>query len=104
MIEPAEQQQSTLAQTQPGETPAPTTLSPRRRTVGLHLLVLAGFTLLTIVATWPALPQLGGYVIDKGNPALQRVGDGLAGPRAGNRPVAPLRHQYNAPVYGHAGL
>ena len=68
MIEPAEQQQSTVPRARPDETPAVKPLSTRRRTIGLHLLVLAGFTLLTIVATWPALPQLGGYVIDKGNP------------------------------------
>lgn len=34
----------------------------------VHLAVLAGFFLLTTVATWPMLPQLGGYVIDKGDP------------------------------------
>ncbi len=33
-----------------------------------HAGVLALFTLVTIVATWPMLPQLGGYVIDKGDP------------------------------------
>ncbi|HKP52864.1 MAG TPA: hypothetical protein VJ183_09445 [Chloroflexia bacterium] len=33
-----------------------------------HAGVLAFFTLVTIVATWPMLPQLGGYVIDKGDP------------------------------------
>ncbi|MEP6775066.1 MAG: hypothetical protein ABJA50_05670, partial [Chloroflexota bacterium] len=68
MIEPAEQQQSTLAQARPDEAPTLKPMSRRRRTIGLHLLVLVGFTLLTIVATWPALPQLGGYVIDKGDP------------------------------------
>jgi hypothetical protein len=30
--------------------------------------VLAAFTLLTIVATWPMFPQLGGFVMDKGDP------------------------------------
>jgi hypothetical protein len=30
--------------------------------------VLALFTLLTIIATWPLFPQLGGYVMDKGDP------------------------------------
>ncbi|MGA7733673.1 MAG: hypothetical protein WCD37_20615 [Chloroflexia bacterium] len=34
----------------------------------IHLGVLAAFVLLTTVATWPMLPQLGGYVIDKGDP------------------------------------
>ncbi|MEO5951598.1 MAG: hypothetical protein ABIQ44_03930, partial [Chloroflexia bacterium] len=34
----------------------------------VHLAVLLGFALLTTVATWPMLPQLGGYVIDKGDP------------------------------------
>ena len=33
-----------------------------------HLLVLGLFTLLTIVATWPMFPQLGGFVMDKGDP------------------------------------
>ncbi|HET9494760.1 MAG TPA: hypothetical protein VFR15_11060 [Chloroflexia bacterium] len=33
-----------------------------------HLVVLAAFALLSIVATWPLFPQLGGYVIDKGDP------------------------------------
>ena len=33
-----------------------------------HLVVLGAFTLLTIVATWPMFPQLGGYVMDKGDP------------------------------------
>jgi hypothetical protein len=33
-----------------------------------HLVVLAAFTVLTIVATWPMFPQLGGYVMDKGDP------------------------------------
>src|SRR5215210_707207 len=32
-----------------------------------HALVLLGFTLLTTIATWPLLPQLGGYTIDKNN-------------------------------------
>src|SRR5215213_2576931 len=34
----------------------------------VHLTVLGAFALLTTVATWPMLPQLGGYVIDKGDP------------------------------------
>src|SRR4051812_18086974 len=34
----------------------------------LHVAVFGAFTLLAIVATWPLLPQLGGYVIDKGDP------------------------------------
>ncbi|MDQ3928534.1 MAG: YfhO family protein [Chloroflexota bacterium] len=33
-----------------------------------HLVVLGVFTLLTIVATWPMFPQLGGFVMDKGDP------------------------------------
>lgn len=33
-----------------------------------HLVVLAAFTLLTIVSTWPMFPQLGGFVMDKGDP------------------------------------
>jgi hypothetical protein len=33
-----------------------------------HLLALAAFTLVSIIATWPMFPQLGGYVIDKGDP------------------------------------
>ena len=33
-----------------------------------HIGVLFLFTLVTIVATWPMLPQLGGFVIDKGDP------------------------------------
>lgn len=33
-----------------------------------HLALFGGMVLLTIVATWPMLPQLGGYVIDKGDP------------------------------------
>lgn len=33
-----------------------------------HLAVLAAFTLLTIIATWPLFPQLGGFVLDKGDP------------------------------------
>src|SRR5437879_5734806 len=33
-----------------------------------HAAVLAAFTLATIVATWPMFPQLGGFVIDKGDP------------------------------------
>ena len=33
-----------------------------------HLLALLAFTLLSITATWPMFPQLGGYVIDKGDP------------------------------------
>lgn len=33
-----------------------------------HLLVLGLFTLLTIAATWPMFPQLGGFVMDKGDP------------------------------------
>ncbi|MDQ3704285.1 MAG: YfhO family protein [Chloroflexota bacterium] len=33
-----------------------------------HLAVLGLFTLLTIVATWPMFPQLGGFVMDKGDP------------------------------------
>lgn len=33
-----------------------------------HLAVLAAFTVLSIVATWPLFPQLGGFVLDKGDP------------------------------------
>jgi hypothetical protein len=33
-----------------------------------HLVVLAAFTVLTIVATWPMFPQMGGFVMDKGDP------------------------------------
>lgn len=40
---------------------------PLRRVLP-HLLSLFIFTLLSIVATWPMFPQLGGYVIDKGDP------------------------------------
>ncbi len=40
----------------------------RLRPIGLHLAVIGAFTLLTTVVTWPLLPQLGGYVIDKGDP------------------------------------
>ncbi|HYP18777.1 MAG TPA: hypothetical protein VEY08_01785, partial [Chloroflexia bacterium] len=46
---------------------APATPSRLSRLVP-HLVVLAAFTLLTIVATWPMFPQLGGYVMDKGDP------------------------------------
>src|SRR5690349_14641607 len=34
----------------------------------LHIGVLAAFTLLAIIATWPMFPQLGGFVMDKGDP------------------------------------
>lgn len=33
-----------------------------------HLVVLGAFSLLTIVATWPMFPQLGGFVMDLGDP------------------------------------
>src|SRR5687768_510746 len=33
-----------------------------------HLLSLTIFSLLSIIATWPLFPQLGGFVIDKGDP------------------------------------
>jgi hypothetical protein len=36
--------------------------------LAVHLGVLALFTLVTIVATWPMFPQLGGYVIDRRDP------------------------------------
>src|SRR6266566_8947903 len=45
---------------------------PQRRSARsrllLHLVVLAAFTLLAIIATWPMFPQLGGFVMDKGDP------------------------------------
>src|SRR5438067_243046 len=34
----------------------------------LHMGVLAIYTLLAIIATWPMFPQLGGFVMDKGDP------------------------------------
>src|SRR5450759_2017473 len=71
MIEQDEQQQSeqvSVEQAAPDNDSAVTSRGARLRTLGLHALVLAAFTLITIVATWPALPQLGGFVIDKGNP------------------------------------
>jgi hypothetical protein len=34
----------------------------------LHVGVLAIYTLLAIIATWPMFPQLGGFVMDKGDP------------------------------------
>ena len=40
----------------------------RRPAWVVHLAVLGAFVLLTTLATWPMLPQLGGYVIDKGDP------------------------------------
>src|SRR5438552_2411100 len=33
-----------------------------------HVAVLAAMTIVTIIATWPLFPQLGGYVLDKGDP------------------------------------
>src|SRR5688500_7047124 len=33
-----------------------------------HLLSLSIFIALTIIATWPMFPQLGGFVIDKRDP------------------------------------
>ena len=66
MIEQREQQKK--EQAGPDDAAVVLPRSSRLRRFGLHALVLAAFTLITIVATWPALPQLGGYVIDKGNP------------------------------------
>ena len=71
MIEQDEQQQSeqvSVEQAAPDNDSAVTSRGARLRTLGLHTLVLAAFMLITIVATWPALPQLGGFVVDKGNP------------------------------------
>lgn len=49
----------------PSSTPPASPTQPRWRA---HLIVLAVFFVLTTIATWPMLPQLGGYVIDKGDP------------------------------------
>ncbi len=42
--------------------------TPLARRALPHLSALLIFTLLSIIATWPMFPQLGGYVIDKGDP------------------------------------
>lgn len=47
---------------------APSPAVARRPEWLSHLAVLGVFVLLTTAATWPMLPQLGGYVIDKGDP------------------------------------
>ncbi len=41
---------------------------PVARRLMPHILALAAFSVLSIVATWPLFPQLGGYVIDRGDP------------------------------------
>src|SRR5262249_6602733 len=52
---------------------APVAVAPEQA-VGLraravpHLLVLAAYTVVTLAATWPMLPNLGGYVISKLDP------------------------------------
>jgi hypothetical protein len=46
---------------------APATVPLVRRFMP-HIIALAAYSLLSIVATWPLFPQLGGYVIDKGDP------------------------------------
>lgn len=62
-------EQPIVAQEQPvAATSGPPPTFHRRRPVGVHLAVIGAFFLLTTVATWPLLPQLGGYVIDKGDP------------------------------------
>jgi hypothetical protein len=43
-------------------------LRPARREWLLHIGVFTAFTVLAIIATWPLFPQLGGYVMDKGDP------------------------------------
>ncbi|MEO8286481.1 MAG: hypothetical protein ABI670_08595 [Chloroflexota bacterium] len=57
----------TVATTLNSDVQAPRTRS-RRSSLLLHVGVLIGFTLLAIIATWPLFPQLGGFVIDKGDP------------------------------------
>lgn len=48
----------------PADVPSPRRIPP----VALHIGVLLLFTVLTTIATWPLFPQLGGYVMDKGDP------------------------------------
>lgn len=64
-----------LESTLPSEQTTPPTVSvqprlktPLRSQLLPHLAALAAFTVVSVVATWPITPQLGGYVIDKGDP------------------------------------
>jgi hypothetical protein len=75
MLREAEPSEKTVMDTEHGEgdlpLAAPDAAQPKeawRARLVPHLLALAAFTLLSIIATWPMFPQLGGYVIDKGDP------------------------------------
>src|SRR4051812_24929523 len=50
------------------EPPGAAPRAPLARRIASHLLVLAAFLVVTIVATWPFLPKLGGYVVSKLDP------------------------------------
>ncbi|MDQ6694675.1 MAG: hypothetical protein M3014_09685 [Chloroflexota bacterium] len=53
---------------QPTDPPGELSAQPLARRLLTNALVLLFFAILSVIATWPLFPQMGGYVMDKGDP------------------------------------
>ncbi len=52
------------------DTPHPAQASSVRARLLPHILTIIAFTLITMIATWPMFPNLGGYLMDRADPLL----------------------------------
>ncbi len=65
-----------------------------------HILVLLTFTLLTIIATWPMFPNLGGYLMDKGDPLFTTWGMAWQAHAIATNPLTLFDANVNYPFKG----
>ncbi len=65
-----------------------------------HMLALITFTLLTIIATWPMFPNLGGYLMDKGDPLFTTWGMAWQAHAIATNPLALFDANVNYPFKG----